>query len=224
MSKYYAVRKGKQTGIFRSWDECKKATSGYKGAEFKSFLTEEEAEQYMDCVSFPASTDINKGFHIYTDGSYNAETAKYGSGFIILLNGKKIMYGEKAGDIPEYAVSRNVAGEIFSVLNALEQAVILKAEEVVIHYDYEGLEKWTDGEWRTNKELTTMYAEKVNQYRKNGMKIYFVHEKAHTGIEYNELADKIAKRSVGLATEQELDDMQKLLKGVKLNGIYRNRQ
>lgn len=41
------------------------------------------------------------------------------------------------------------------------------------------------------------------------MKISFIHEKAHTGIEYNELADKIAKRSVGLATEQELDDMFK---------------
>ena len=174
----------------------------------------------MDCVPAPASTDISKGFHIYTDGSYNAETAKYGSGFIILLNGKRIMYGEKAGDVPKYAVSRNVAGEIFAVLNALEQAVILKAEEVVIHYDYEGLEKWANGEWKTNKELTVMYAEKVNQYRKNGMKIYFVHEKAHTGIEYNELADKIAKRSVGLATEQELDNMQKMIESRKEMGIW----
>ena len=213
MSKYYAVRKGRETGIFRRWDKCKEVTSGYKGAEYKSFLTEEEAKKYMDCVPTPESYDISKGFHIYTDGSYNTETAKYGSGFIILLNGKRIMYGEKSGNVPEYAVSRNVAGEIFAVLNALEQAVILKAEKVVIHYDYEGLAKWANDEWKTNKELTVMYAEKVNQYRENGMKISFIHEKAHTGIEYNELADKIAKRSVGLATEQELDDMQKLLKG-----------
>lgn len=207
MSKYYAVRKGRETGIFRTWDKCKEATSGYKGAEFKSFLTEEEAKQYIDCVSALESYDISKGFHIYTDGSFNADVGKYGSGFIIFLNGKKRLYGEKAGDIPEYAVSKNVAGEIFAVLNALEQAVILNAEEVVIHHDYYGLAKWANGEWKTNKKLTTMYAEKVNQYRENGMKISFIHEKAHTGIKYNEFVDKIAKRSVGLATEQELDEL-----------------
>ncbi len=37
--KFYAVKKGRQTGIFETWEECKKNTTGYKNALFKSFKT-----------------------------------------------------------------------------------------------------------------------------------------------------------------------------------------
>lgn len=45
--KYYAIRKGRQTGIFESWDECKSNTHGFKGAEFKSFTDKNEALRYL---------------------------------------------------------------------------------------------------------------------------------------------------------------------------------
>ncbi|MFS4454492.1 viroplasmin family protein [Maribacter sp. 2304DJ31-5] len=35
--KFYVVWKGKRPGIYTSWEECKAAISGHKGAEFKSF-------------------------------------------------------------------------------------------------------------------------------------------------------------------------------------------
>lgn len=35
--KFYVVWKGRQTGIFRSWEECAAQVSGYPGAQFKSF-------------------------------------------------------------------------------------------------------------------------------------------------------------------------------------------
>lgn len=44
--KIYAVRKGNKTGLFYSWDECKKAVHGYSGAEYKGFLTKDEAEAF----------------------------------------------------------------------------------------------------------------------------------------------------------------------------------
>ena len=31
--KIYAVRKGHKTGLFYTWDECKKAVHGYSGAD-----------------------------------------------------------------------------------------------------------------------------------------------------------------------------------------------
>ncbi|GAA0872620.1 ribonuclease H family protein [Gangjinia marincola] len=43
--KYYVVWKGKKTGVFSSWKECKIAIEGFKGAEYKSFLTKAEAEK-----------------------------------------------------------------------------------------------------------------------------------------------------------------------------------
>ena len=48
MGKVYAVKKGRKTGIFYTWDECKEATNGYPSPDFKSFKTLEEAEAYLD--------------------------------------------------------------------------------------------------------------------------------------------------------------------------------
>lgn len=45
--KYYAVKKGKTTGIFKSWAECRDSVDGYSGAEYKGFMLLEEAEAYM---------------------------------------------------------------------------------------------------------------------------------------------------------------------------------
>ncbi len=43
--KYYVVWKGKNTGIFDSWDECKKQVQGFMGAEYKSFKSRKLAEE-----------------------------------------------------------------------------------------------------------------------------------------------------------------------------------
>jgi ribonuclease HI len=47
--KYYAVYKGKNVGIFNTWDECQESITGYSGAIFKKFNTEEEAQKYLQC-------------------------------------------------------------------------------------------------------------------------------------------------------------------------------
>lgn len=44
---FYAVAKGRCTGIFNSWTECKLNTNGYKGAIFKKFNTKESAEKFI---------------------------------------------------------------------------------------------------------------------------------------------------------------------------------
>lgn len=43
--KYYVVWKGKKAGIFETWEECKKQITGYKNAQYKSFLSFEEAKK-----------------------------------------------------------------------------------------------------------------------------------------------------------------------------------
>ena len=45
--KYYAVRVGKVAGIYQTWDECKKNVHGFPAAEYKSFMSMEEAKAYM---------------------------------------------------------------------------------------------------------------------------------------------------------------------------------
>jgi len=45
--KYYAVRTGHNPGIYTSWRDCLDQVKGFKGAKFKSFVTEEEAAQFL---------------------------------------------------------------------------------------------------------------------------------------------------------------------------------
>lgn len=45
--KYYAVKQGRETGIFHDWDTCKAAVEGYSGAEYKGFVRLEDAEKYL---------------------------------------------------------------------------------------------------------------------------------------------------------------------------------
>lgn len=48
-SKYYVVWEGHQPGVYSSWPECQKQTSGYKDAKYKSYESRTEAEQaYRD--------------------------------------------------------------------------------------------------------------------------------------------------------------------------------
>mmetsp|Transcript_29456 Transcript_29456/g.83078 ORF Transcript_29456/g.83078 Transcript_29456/m.83078 type:complete len:274 (-) Transcript_29456:155-976(-) len=47
MGKWYAVAKGRQTGVFKTWDECQKHVKGFSGASFKSFRSEAEARQFV---------------------------------------------------------------------------------------------------------------------------------------------------------------------------------
>ena len=52
--KYYAVAKGRITGIFDNWEDCNNSIKGFSGAKYKSFsqaaldLAEEYLEEH-DC-------------------------------------------------------------------------------------------------------------------------------------------------------------------------------
>jgi viroplasmin and RNaseH domain-containing protein len=51
---FYAVARGKQTGIFSTWDECQMQVKGFSGAVFKKFKSQSEAEEFIDKKSEPA--------------------------------------------------------------------------------------------------------------------------------------------------------------------------
>ncbi len=47
-NKFYVVWKGKVPGIYTTWDECKQNINKFKGAQYKAFLTREEAELFFN--------------------------------------------------------------------------------------------------------------------------------------------------------------------------------
>jgi ribonuclease HI len=66
--KFYVVWKGRKTGVFDSWDECKAQTDGFDGAVFKSFLSREAAE-----TAFLSESSIYIGKRINLGSSLTKE-------------------------------------------------------------------------------------------------------------------------------------------------------
>lgn len=45
---FYAVHLGKTPGVYKTWSECQAQTTGFRGARFKKFETEEEALNFVE--------------------------------------------------------------------------------------------------------------------------------------------------------------------------------
>lgn len=196
--KVYAVRKGKTTGLFYSWSECEAAVSGYPGAEYKGFLTEDEAKKYLGYEDIKAEKEDKKEelrLIAYVDGSFDAAIGKYAFGCVILTPDGDIIKESGNGDNPESLAIRNVAGEMLGAMTAVRWAIKNGYDNLELRYDYEGIEKWATGVWKAKNTLTQKYAEYM-QRQQNHIKISFRKVKAHSGDYYNEEADKLAKEAL----------------------------
>lgn len=205
-SKYYAVKKGKVPGIYLSWNDCKAMVDGYPGAVYKSFKTIEEAEKFVTgekIISGMKASGKNTSesgetcsTYAFVDGSFNKATHTYGyGGFLVTDNEKYVLQG--ADNDAEMATMHNVAGEIKGAEAAVKKAIELGIKELVIYYDYMGIEMWATGAWKRNKAGTIAYHDYIMSVREQ-IKLTFVKVKGHSGVEGNEEADKLAKQAVGI--------------------------
>ena len=67
--KYYAVKVGRNTGVFDTWDDCKNQVHGYSGAIFKGFEKLEDAELFLK-ESEEKTIDDSLPF-AFIDGSFS---------------------------------------------------------------------------------------------------------------------------------------------------------
>lgn len=211
--KYYAVQKGRNTGVFRSWAECQEQTRGFSGAVFKSFTSLEEAEAFVQRTNHDASVVKLSGIEgrekagtnveteegvltAYVDGSYHVGTEEFSYGMVLLDGKEEQTFFEKYND-EELAGMRNVAGEIKGAEAAMRFAVEHGYSKLYIYHDYEGIAKWCQGVWKTNKEGTRAYKAYFDSIQ-DKLEVVFVKVAAHTGDKYNEMADELAKKALGM--------------------------
>ena len=198
--KVYAVIKVKQTGIFNTWDACKASVEGYPGAEYKSFMSREEADAYLSGAANPmnhkhSDKDETNQIIAYVDGSFNKELKKYSFGCVIIKPDGEIIRESGNGDNPESLALRNVTGEMLGAMYAVKWCEVNGYAAVKICYDYMGIEMWATGGWKTNNNLTQKYAAFMRESSAR-IRISFQKIAAHTGDKYNEEADKLAKKAL----------------------------
>lgn len=193
--KYYAVKNGRHIGIYDTWDACKAEVDGFGGAEYKSFPSRNAAKQYItgETASFP--TDHFQAT-AYVDGSFDLSTNRFSYGAVIIYEGKETEEKE-AFEPCELSSMRNVAGEIMGAIHAFNYCVEHKIPHLALFYDYEGIEKWCTGKWRAEKPGTKAYKDYYDGI-KDVLEVTFNKVKGHSGDEYNERVDKLAKAALGL--------------------------
>lgn len=155
-------------------------------------LVEEQVVNILESVSKP------KGYEVYVDGSFNAATNVYGSGFIVLKDGEVEFKGKKSGNDEKFVSARNVAGEILAAVEGLRYITTKEDKECTLYFDYEGIGKWANGEWEAKSDIAKFFIRVIDYCKAMGMVISFKKVQAHSGVEYNEMADSLAKEACGV--------------------------
>lgn len=148
---------------------------------------------------------------VSVDGSYNTETSVYGSGIAFFDQAGNVSDTYRMhGDKPEYASSRNVAGEVVAFSHAIAESVAKGLTEIAVIVDYEGLFRWTAPAsvivrdkacWgnRLSSPIAELHDRALAYAASHGIKrIDYIWVRGHKGYQCNELVDQLAKEACGI--------------------------
>lgn len=215
--KYYAVKRGRQPGIYESWDEAKAQVDNYPNALYKSFVDLKVAWEYLEIPENLNITrteagpiidwsDLENSRHAvaFSDGSYDESDASFSYGVAILWNQKLIRLSRRFVNA-DYSNLRNVAGELAGARRAVQFALSNDIKKITIYHDYEGVATLATREWDSHSPFTEDYLNFMKESAKQ-IKIDFRWVRGHSGNYYNDMADRLAKT----ATTDEYRDVEKL--------------
>lgn len=184
---YYAVRRGRKPGIYRTYAECEKQVSGFSHQEYKKFSSREAAEEYMQ-------EKENKAW-AFVLGDYNSDTGVYGYGGF-LCDGERDYPLSGCANDPDIRTMRADAGKLLGIMAAVRKAEELGIQELTIRYDLTGIEKWATGEWKAGRPGTKAYAEFMNSDERR-VRLNFEWVKSGADTERKRKASALAGKVAG---------------------------
>ena len=149
--KVYAVRVGREVGLFYTWEECSASVTRFKGAVYRGFKCKKSAERYLGI----APPRVHPPWLIQFDGGSSLEDSVAGAGWVIYRGGEEVASGSVA--LPPG--NTNNDAEYAAAILALEEAVEMGLEEkvVVVEGDSMLVIKQTLGEWEVkSSNLVTL--------------------------------------------------------------------
>lgn len=107
---FYAVRKGRNPGIYHTWAKCKENTQGFKNAKYKKFATHKEALSFInnETLNLTKNTKSSKGRGENCNKVYDMKAYIPSNPSKFLGGGNKIVFftdgsclGNKGSDIKQ---------------------------------------------------------------------------------------------------------------------------
>jgi ribonuclease HI len=195
--KLYAVKKGRQTGIFNTWNECKLQVDGYKGAQYKSFSTISDAEEYMSYSPPIIIKNKNSYLKIWTDGSCIDNGCELSiAGIGVFFNKDDSRNLSERFSLPR---PTNQRSELHAIRRALDQVPNNIDVEIISDSKYsiqcvtEWIHSWKKNNWNKNTVVNRDLIEDLhNKITSRSGDTIFSHVYSHSGIYGNEDADQLA--------------------------------
>ena len=197
-AEFKSFKTAQEAAEYLGYAEKSKSTAGKSVSEKKAEdrKREEIKSHSADNSAYGFEDMVKDSLVAYVDGSYNIATKEYGYG-AVLISGEGEIYLSDKGTDEELAAMRNVAGEIKGAEAAMRYALENGYRDITIYHDYEGIAKWCQGLWKTNKEGTKEY-KRIYDEISTHLHIEFVKVKGHSGDIYNDMADELAKKAAGI--------------------------
>lgn len=209
--KFYAIKSGQDPAtktsvgglILTSWEEAQPYVTGVAGVEYKSFTSEEDAKAYLQGESGEVVTTLEMQpgvLYAYVDGSFNADIPNYSFGLCCVLNDIVIHMDKGLGKNTDAIEMQQIGGELLGAINSLLFAKKNGHQKIVILHDYLGVANHATGEWKRTNAFSKTYHEWMQNFFKShpGIKVKFMKVDAHTGNDFNEIADGLAKIAAGI--------------------------
>lgn len=205
MEKVYAVRKGKQPGLYFSWIECKEQIEGYPGAEFKSFEDLYEANEFLK--GNKGNIDLAKKYKLY-ERNWNSAVAFVGGscdtnenicayGVLLIYQGEVI---ELCGKV-KIAAGQSMQGDLIGIRAAMNYCINHKITSlIVIHKNTSVYYMKTTSIQSSTKNEMAAFIERYN-YAMKHINIEFIYDNSKPPNEYSEYAKKLSLAS--LAEDQK---------------------
>lgn len=208
--KYYAIKKSvdkktktvlAENKILETWAETQALVTG-KEAEYKSFTSLDEAKAYLESKDplMHKSEGLypEDALHCYVDGSFNSTIPNYGFGLCCVHQKKVVGTLFGPGNNKEAIDMQQIGGELSGAIKAVLYAKKHGYSEVVIFHDYKGVCYHATGYWKRDNSFSEKYYQWMQTFFKENpdIKVHFCKVDAHTGDEFNEIADVLAKKSV----------------------------
>jgi ribonuclease HI len=211
--KYYAVNRGYRPGIYSAWygpGGAEEQVRGYAGALYKGFVTEEEAQRWLEspavktrkasgsaqATAEPAAPAASPGqIVIYTDGGCSGNPGPGGYGAVIID-------GKSRSELAQgFRRTTNNRMELLACIAALD--TLEAPADVILHSDsryvVNGISKGWARKWRANGWMRTKSEEAVNAdlWAKlldlcDRHRVRFVWVHGHAGNRENERCDRLA--------------------------------
>lgn len=217
MKKIYAVKAGRQTGLFSTWAECEKQVKGYQGAKFKGFESAQEAAAWLAAPNTQASSSAVKqraakektfptkkdepdtDYIIYTDGSCLRNPNGPGGWAAVILDRGTGEVRELHAGHPSTTNNRMELSAAIGALSAIREnstvALYTDSQYLKNAFTRHWINNWQRNGWKTaqgtdvlNKDLWLELDRLFQSHQ-----VFFHWVKGHAGNSYNERCDLLAR-------------------------------